>query len=233
MPAPDVSGEGYGSSMSFFAKGISQSTSGVGGRTLLRAAVLAALACPLPGCAGEIGAAPDEAEDLGAVDSTSQELQPSGQRVSAISLGCAESVRKVALQSLDRNCYVTAEQSNGGAMVCNRTSVGAWEKFEVTEITYHDSANRIALKSNNGLGPWVSATNGGGSSIFANRSGNGDWESFSVVTDNSPTLGTTRALQAISGHYVTRERGSGSVLNANRTGIGDWEKFRVLCLPGQ
>jgi hypothetical protein len=208
--------------MNFFSKGIAKVTSGVGGRAFARVAVVAAFACPMIGCSAEVGSSEEVAEDLG---SAAEALSPPVTIINSASLlGCPGD--RVALKSIDGGYYVTAEQTGGGAMACDRGALGPWELFRVKEITYTSGPKRIALRSNDGSGPYVSATNGGGSSIYANRNAIGDWESFGVVA-----VSGMKALQSVNGPYVTREDngGPGCVLNANRPGIGPWETFQVEC----
>lgn len=212
--------------MNFLAKDIAKGVSGVDMRMFMRAVVLATLAFPMIGCGADSGG-PLEGEEE--IDSTSEALAPIASITnSARLLGCPN--ERAALKSIEGQYYVTAEQTGDGAMVCDRTVADSWEVFQVKEITYTTGAKRIALKSDTGSGPYVSATGGGGSSIYANRPAIGDWESFAVIS-LSTGIGPRKALQASSGHYVTREDngGPGCVLNANRPGIGTWETFQVEC----
>lgn len=88
------------------------------------------------------------------------------------------------------NKYVSSEDGRK-AMNCNRSSVGAWEKFIVV-----DAGNgKIALQGNNDN--YVCSENGR-KAIICDRSSIGSWESFTWVDNGDGTI----SLEGSNGKYV-------------------------------
>lgn len=88
--------------------------------------------------------------------------------------------------------------------------------------------NNVALWSH-ASGMFVAAEGGGGTVLVANRWPNiGPWETFRLISLG----GSTYALQAHAGHYVTADLGGGSYVLADRSTIGPWETFELVHLGG-
>ena len=109
----------------------------------------------------------------------------------------------------NNNSYVSSE--NGvNAMVCNRTAVGAWEKFTVVNA----GNGKVALQGNNGK--YVT-------------DGSPMWCSSNTITNAAKFTWTNAgggliALKGNNGNYVSSENGL-QAMNCNRSAIGAWEKF--------
>ncbi len=105
--------------------------------------------------------------------------------------------------------------SNNGssAMMCDRPSVGDWEKFDIID----QGDGKVALKGSNGK--YVSSNNGA-SPMKCDRSSIGGWEVFTWVD-----LGNSQfALKGSNGKYVSSEGGNTGMM-CNRSSIGAWETF--------
>jgi hypothetical protein len=108
--------------------------------------------------------------------------------------------------------YVSSENGVGN-MNCNRTSVGAWERFTVVS----QANGKVALKGTNGR--YVSSENGT-VPITCNRTTVGATELFDLVSVTS----TTFQLRGSNGRFVSSENGVSS-MTCNRTTAGAWEIF--------
>lgn len=105
--------------------------------------------------------------------------------------------------------YVCSENGKK-AIICNRTSVGNWEKFTVVNA----GGGKIALKGNNGK--------------YLND-GSPMWCTTNSITNTAKFTWTDAgngkiALKGNNGKYVSSENGL-AVMNCNRSSIGTWEKF--------
>jgi Secretion system C-terminal sorting domain/Fascin domain len=109
--------------------------------------------------------------------------------------------------------FVSSENGTT-SMTCNRTSVGAWERFTVVA----QANNKVALKGTNGR--FVSCENGT-IPITCNRTTAGTQELFDLVN----VTGTTFQLRGSNGRFVSSEVGAGFVMTCNRTAAGAWETF--------
>lgn len=109
--------------------------------------------------------------------------------------GAVESGDVIALQT-PTGFYLTAEGGGGHDVNANRTTLGAWEQFQIVDLNRSgaiQNGDSVALKSVNG--PYVVAEGGGGQVINANRDSAGPWETFvinglsnvPVVTPPTPT----------------------------------------------
>lgn len=199
----------------------------IGTRTLK--AVISAGFLLLSACAGETDqSGGDQYEgDKGSAASPSDIQSVSSALTQPVfAVGCFDiRTTDVAIRASNGN-YVVAEGGGGGAMNANRTSVGPWERFTVTDI----GSNRIGLQTANGK--WVVAEGGGGGQLLANRTAMGAWETFTanqVAPFGQPFKFT---FTASNGNYVVAEGGGGGTMNANRTAAGPWETFSVVCYCG-
>ncbi|ADE53100.1 glycoside hydrolase family 16 [Coraliomargarita akajimensis DSM 45221] len=110
--------------------------------------------------------------------------------------------------------FVSSEDGKK-TMNCNRSAVGAWEKFTVV-----DAGNgQVALKGSNNQ--YVSSENGV-SFMNCNRASLGAWEKFTAVDAGNGQI----ALKGTNNKYVSSENGTKS-MNCNRASLGAWEKFTV------
>jgi len=96
----------------------------------------------------------------------------------------------------NNNLYVSSENGRK-PMNCNRSRVGAWEKFEVVDA----GDGKIGLRGNNGL--YVSSENGN-NPINCNRSRLDIWEKFDWEFHNGKI-----ALKGNNGLYVSSKNGRG------------------------
>jgi subtilisin family serine protease len=117
--------------------------------------------------------------------------------------------------------FVAAEGAGAGALVADRTSVGAWETFE------KQSPELVVNLKAFANGKFVTAENAGGAALIANRPSPGLWEGFDIVETADGYVGLRSHA---NGKYVTAENGGSSPLIARGTSIGPWEKFWFLHL---
>jgi hypothetical protein len=68
---------------------------------------------------------------------------------------------------------VTAENGGASPLIANRTSIGAWERFQV--VANADGTVSLLANAN---GRYVTAENGGAAALVANRTAIGAWEKF-------------------------------------------------------
>ncbi|WP_255452846.1 M12 family metallopeptidase, partial [Aquimarina sp. RZ0] len=113
--------------------------------------------------------------------------------------------------------YVSSENGNK-PMNCNRSRIGAWEKFTVIDA----GGGKIALKGNNGK--YVSSE-GGNKPINCNRNRIGSLEKFELVSRG----GNKYAVKDKNGKYMSSENGA-KAMTWNRTRIGAWEEFIITGL---
>ena len=119
----------------------------------------------------------------------------------------------VSFKALVNGRYVTADNAGASALIANRTSIGAWERFD----EYLPPA-LVSLRAANGL--YVTAENGGALPLIANRSAVGPWESFRAVINLDASLSL---LALANGRYVTA---GSDPLAANGPAIGPGQRFR-------
>jgi endonuclease/exonuclease/phosphatase family metal-dependent hydrolase len=108
--------------------------------------------------------------------------------------------------------YVTSNNGTS-AIICDRPSVQAWEKFLVVDA----GGGKVALRGSNGR--YVSSENGV-AAMTCTRQAYSDWEKFSWVAVSSNQV----ALLGNNGRYVSSENGL-AAMNCNRPSIDGWEKF--------
>jgi hypothetical protein len=109
--------------------------------------------------------------------------------------------------------FVSSENGAQTGITCNRTAVGAWERFTVVSA----GNGKIALKGTNGR--YISSENGA-QAMRCDRTAIGTQEAFDWVSVNS----TTVQLRGSNGQYVSSENGVGSMF-CNRASPGTWENF--------
>jgi hypothetical protein len=125
-------------------------------------------------------------------------------------------VTKVALRALANNLYVCADNYGNNPLIANRTSVGAWETFDMID----EGNGNIALRAHaNNL--YVCADNYGNNPLIANRTSVGTWETF-----HKESVSGGYALKALANNlYVCADNYGNNPLIANRTSVGTWETF--------
>jgi hypothetical protein len=112
--------------------------------------------------------------------------------------------------------FVTAEDAGAAPLIANRTSVGAWEKFDVTYV----GGDQIQLRSEaNGL--YVDVPDTGAGPLIANGQTAAGWETFHLISNADSTY----SLQSEgNSRYVTSSNGTAPLM-ANQSAINGWEKF--------
>lgn len=109
--------------------------------------------------------------------------------------------------------YVSSENGAQTGITCNRTAVGAWERFTVVNA----GNGKIALKGSNGR--YVSSENGA-QAMRCDRTTIGTYEAFDWIAVNS----TTVQLKGNNARFVSSENG-GRPMTCNRATAGAWENF--------
>ena len=118
----------------------------------------------------------------------------------------------IALKGFN-NLFVSGE--NGAApLICNKETIGAWEKFEVIDA----GGGKIALKSE---GKYLSSENGNGP-MNCNRTSIGDWEKFDWLENADGTI----SVRGSNYFNVSIENENGP-LTCNKSSLGAREKFTV------
>jgi endo-1,4-beta-D-glucanase Y len=125
----------------------------------------------------------------------------------------------IALKASINSLYVSIDNSSGGPLVANRSSVNTWEEFTLVSNT----DGTVSLKNiYNGL--YVSINNTSGGPLMANRSSISTWEKFYKIANSD---GTISLKSAYNSNYVCAENWGYGSLIANRSSIGTWEKFTL------
>lgn len=139
----------------------------------------------------------------------------------------------VALQASNGQ-YVVAEGGGGGAVNADRSNIGAWETFTLSDLnggTLEDG-DPVAFRTDSGN--FLQAVDGGCVICAMLAIGIGPFqnETFTIVGLDHPggqvEAGDAIALRSQNGYYVVAEGGGGGVVNVNRQAIGGWETFRLI-----
>jgi hypothetical protein len=115
--------------------------------------------------------------------------------------------------------YASAENGGGGAVYCNRTAVGDWEKFTIVDL----GSNVYAIRSFNGL--YLSAINGGGGDVEARAEGVGSWEEWKLGGGGVVGFGAPDGT-----HYLSANLSGDGRLHARATEFTDSETFVLSAL---
>ncbi|MFF5289351.1 hypothetical protein [Paractinoplanes globisporus] len=126
----------------------------------------------------------------------------------------------ISLRSRANNLYVCADNAGASPLIANRTTIGAWEQFDLLDA----GGGNVALRAH-ANGQIVCADNAGVSPLIANRTAVGGWETFQLLRNADGTV-SLRALA--DNNYVTAENAGAQALIANRASIGAWEKFDLI-----
>jgi hypothetical protein len=84
----------------------------------------------------------------------------------------------VSLRAHANNEYVTADNAGASPLIANRTTVGAWESFDLVNNT--DGSISLRAHANN---EYVTAENAGAAALIANRTAIGSYEKFDLIND--------------------------------------------------
>jgi PKD repeat protein len=123
------------------------------------------------------------------------------------------------LKSMANNQFVSAANATT-ALIANKATVGATERFDVIDL----GGGNIALRSRaNNM--YVTAENAGAQPLIANRAAVGAWETFALIRN---TDGTESLRAGANNMYVVAENAGAQSLIANRAAIGAWEKFDLV-----
>jgi hypothetical protein len=126
----------------------------------------------------------------------------------------------VSFRARANSQYVTADNAGASPLIANRTSIGAWESFDMVDA----GSGNVALRAH-ANSQYVTADNAGASSLIANRTAVGQWETFQLVHNSNGTV----SLKALANNlYVTAENAGAAALIARSTAIGTWEQFDLI-----
>lgn len=114
--------------------------------------------------------------------------------------------------------YVSSENGTK-PMNCNRNSIGAWEKFDISVVGSTNGNDIVTLKGNNGK--YVSSENGS-KPITCNRNSALGWEKFELINHGNNVY----SFKGNNGKYISSVNGNGA-MTCNKTNIGDQEKFAI------
>jgi len=181
----------------------------------------------------------------GCSSASDEGTQPSGDanRVAEVSQALTTSELLVAFRSSDNTHYLTAEADGGGSVSTNRTSIGAWERFIISDLNGGSlvSGDQVQVRHVNAAGSswWLTAdVNGGGpgSILRANRTFPQSWETFVISKAGGGSVGggSQVNLRAANPYFVSAQQGGGlsgdgSVL-VDRTVAGAWETFTLVAI---
>lgn len=137
---------------------------------------------------------------------------------------------QISLKSA-HNKYLVAENNGGNDVNANRTNVGPYEKFVLTnpdsDPEIIKSGDIVHLRTGNGY--YFSACPGNGH-LNADKTAENSWETFKLVNHTDATghiqTGDIISLQSTaSNKYIVAE--SNGTAFCNRASAGAWEKFTV------
>nr|WP_190255924.1 carbohydrate-binding protein [Dactylosporangium sucinum] len=113
--------------------------------------------------------------------------------------------------------FVSADNGGASALIANKTTVGATERFDVVDLGGGNVALRARVNNK-----YVCADNAGANPLIANRDAVGAWETFRMIRNSD---GSVSFQATVNNKYVVAENGGNAALIANRDAIGPWEKF--------
>ncbi|MFJ1584034.1 xylosidase [Streptomyces sp. NPDC088197] len=123
----------------------------------------------------------------------------------------------ISLRARVNNNYVTAENAGAAALIANRTAIGVWEQFDMTDA----GGGNIALRAH-ANNRYVSAGSG---NLIADSTTVGAAQTFTLVHNSD---GSVSLRAQATNQYVTAENAGAAPLVANRAAIGAWEKFDLI-----
>jgi len=117
--------------------------------------------------------------------------------------------------------WFSAEGGGGGAVVGNLPTIGASERFTLTDLNGGEllEGDFVTLQAANGM--YFCAEGSGGGPVVANRGAAAGWERFVVGLLPNSSI----SLKAAGGQFLTTE-GNGAVM-ANRGAVSTWETFTL------
>ncbi|MBK8227031.1 MAG: hypothetical protein IPK70_07625 [Flavobacteriales bacterium] len=124
--------------------------------------------------------------------------------------------------------YICADQAEGvaryGALMANRSSIGAWEQFELVPM----DSGRFALRASNGK--HVCFEREGLRQAVADRDSIGEKETIELVELPEGRV----ALRTLEGMHLAAQLAEGNAcytcLTADRKDVGAWEAFELIRL---
>jgi hypothetical protein len=126
----------------------------------------------------------------------------------------------VSLRARINSRYVAAENGGSQPLIANRTTIGAWEQFDLVNL----AGGNVALRARvNGM--FVCAENAGASPLIANRATAGAWESFQLIQNSN---GSVSLRAVVNNNYVQAANAGAAPLIASATAIGTWEEFDLI-----
>jgi hypothetical protein len=126
----------------------------------------------------------------------------------------------ISLKAHANSQYVCAENAGAAALIANRTAIGSWESFDLS----NNSDGSISLKAHaNSL--YVTAPNSGTSSLIASGTSIGAAQEFDLINNSD---GSVSLRAHANSQYVTAENAGAAALIANRAAIGSWEEFDLI-----
>lgn len=147
----------------------------------------------------------------------------------------------VAFRTSNGVSYLTAEGDGGGTISANRTAIGAWERFIISDLNGGSlvSGDQVQIRHVSAAGAswWLSAdTNGGGvgNVLRANKTFPQAAETFVIakVGGGGVAAGDQITLRGANPFYVSAQQGGGlagdgSVL-VDRPVASTWETFTLV-----
>ncbi|WP_223297235.1 glycosyl hydrolase family 95 catalytic domain-containing protein [Catenulispora acidiphila] len=134
--------------------------------------------------------------------------------------GSGSSGSAISLRAHANGDIVTADNTGTSPLIANRTTVGAWETFDLINNT--DGSVSLRAHAN---GDIVTADNAGASPLIANRTSIGPWEEFDLITNAD---GSVSFRSHANSDIVTADNAGAAPLIANRTSVGPWESFDLI-----
>jgi hypothetical protein len=137
--------------------------------------------------------------------------------------------------------YLTAEGDGGGTISANRTAIGAWERFVLSDLNGGSlvSGDQVQIRhvSSNGASWWLSADNNGGGAgnvLRVNKTFPQAAQTFIIAKTGGGSIspGNAITLRGANPFYVSAQQGGGlsgdgSVL-VDRAVASTWETFTLV-----
>ena len=156
---------------------------------------------------------------------------------------------RTAIRTSNGVNFSTAENDGGSYAATNRTTIGAWELFEIEDLNgghsqlmsgdtvhiRHDSASgqswyASADQNQNGQG----GGGGVGSTLRVNRTAAGPWETFTIVKPGGGPINNGDQVNFLSAnsYYASADNGGGDSgdgsITVDRTQANAWETFTLV-----
>jgi hypothetical protein len=146
----------------------------------------------------------------------------------------------VSLRTSDQH-FLTAELDGGGAISTDRSGVGPWERWWLSDLNGppFESGDAVQIRHVSSEGTsywWVADVNGGGpgSLLRADRTVPGAWETFIIEKPGGGAIAGGDKVNFKSStqpYYVCAEQGGGQIgdgaLRVDRSQAQTWESFTL------